>query len=77
MVFFFSTFDMYKLGKIRRHHWKERLTISIIAKFESDLLKTNEDTLLKVAKFYRRLYAGGHKLAQNKISKPVYVAKKA
>ena len=56
MVFFFSTFDMYKLGKIRRHHWKERLTISIIAKFESDLLKTNEDTLLKVAKFYRRLY---------------------
>ena len=56
MVFFFSTFDMYKLGKIRRHRWKERLTISIIAKFESDLLKTNEDTLLKVAKFYRRLY---------------------
>ena len=66
MVFFFSTFDMYKLGKIRRHHWKERLKISIIAKFESDLLKTNEDTLLKVAKFYRRLYAGGTNLPKTK-----------
>ena len=35
---------MDKFGKIRRHHWKERLKISIIAKFESDLLKTNEAT---------------------------------
>ena len=34
---------MDKLGKIRRHHWKERLKINKIAKFESDLLKTNED----------------------------------
>ena len=24
----FSTFDMDKLGKIRRHHWKEHLNIS-------------------------------------------------
>ena len=68
---------MGKFGKIRRQHWKRCSKISKIAKFESDLLKTNKDTLLKVAKFYRRLYAGGHKLAQNKISKPVYVAKKA
>ena len=68
---------MDKFGKIRPHHWKEHLKITKIAKFESDLLKTNEDTLLKVAKFYRRLYAGGHKLVQNKIIKPVYVAKKA
>ena len=36
------TFD--KFGKTRRHHWKERLTISKIAKFESDLLKANVDT---------------------------------
>ena len=34
---------MDKLGKIRRHHWKERLKTNKIAKFESDLLKTNED----------------------------------
>ena len=34
---FFSTFDMDK------YHWKERFKISKIAKFESDLLKTNED----------------------------------
>ena len=32
----FSTFDMDKLGKIRQHHWKERLDISKTAKFESD-----------------------------------------
>ena len=31
----FSTFDMDKLEKIRRHHWKERLKISKITKFES------------------------------------------
>ena len=41
---FFSTFDLDKLGKIRRHHWKELLKISKIAKFECDLLKTNEDS---------------------------------
>ena len=32
----FSTFDMDKLGKIRRHQLKELLKISRIAKFESD-----------------------------------------
>ena len=37
----FSTFNLDKLGKI---HWKERLKISKITKFESDLFKTNEDT---------------------------------
>ena len=26
-----------------KYHWKERFKISKIAKFESDLLKTNED----------------------------------
>ena len=41
--FFFSTFDEGKLGEIRRHQWKERLKISKIAKFESELLKTNKD----------------------------------
>ena len=34
---------MDKLAKIRRHHWKGRLKISKINKFERDLLKTNED----------------------------------
>ena len=34
---------MDELGKIRRFHRKERLKISKIAKFESDLLKTNKD----------------------------------
>ena len=40
----FSTFDFDNLGKIRRHHWKERLKISKITKFESDLLKNNEES---------------------------------
>jgi len=62
---------MGKFGKIRRHHWKERLEISKIVKFESDLLKTNEDSANEVAKFYRRLYGRGHKLVQTKISKSV------
>ena len=34
---------MDKLRNIRRHHWKERLKTGKIAKFESNLLKTNED----------------------------------
>ena len=34
---------MDKFGKTRRHHWKQRLKISKTAKFESDLLKTNDD----------------------------------
>ena len=34
---------MNKLAKIRPHHWKRRLKISKINKFERDLLKTNED----------------------------------
>ena len=33
----FSTFDMDKLGKNRRRHWKEGLNISNIAKFKSDM----------------------------------------
>lgn len=28
----FSTFQMNQLGKIRRHHWKQRLKISTIPK---------------------------------------------
>ena len=33
----FITFDMDKLGKIRRHHWKERLKINEMAKFENEV----------------------------------------
>ena len=42
-MFFFSTFDMDKLAKIRHHHCKKRLKISKIAQFESNLLKPNKD----------------------------------
>ena len=34
---------MDKLGTNRQHHWKEGLKIIKTAKFESDLLKINED----------------------------------
>ena len=45
---------------IRQYGWKERLKISKAAKFESDVLKTNEAIQLrKVAEFCRRLYGGG------------------
>ena len=38
---FFSNFWH---GQVRdKHHWKERINISKIAKFQSDLLKINED----------------------------------
>ena len=43
----FPISDMDQLRKIRRHHWKERVKISKIAKFESDFLKTKEDTVPK------------------------------
>ena len=39
---FFSTFDVDKLGKILRRHWNERHKISKVAKFENDVLRTNE-----------------------------------
>ena len=56
----FSTFHWDQLAKIRQHGWKERLKISKAAKFESDVLKTNEAIhLRKVAEFCRRLYGGG------------------
>ena len=35
---------MDNVRKIHWHHWKERLKISKIAKFESDLLKPKIDT---------------------------------
>ena len=41
---FFQLLTWTSVGYIRRHHWKEHLTTSKIAKFESDLLKTNEET---------------------------------
>ena len=55
---------MDKLGKIRRHHWKKRLKISKIAKFESDLFKTNEDTTAPQSREILQPFVWwGHKLA--------------
>ena len=39
------------LGKIRQHHCKERLKISTIAKFESNLLKFNGDRAPELRNF--------------------------
>ena len=58
----FFNFDMDKLGKIHRHHWKECLKISRIAKFENGLSKTNEDIGPQSLKNYRHLYGGGTNL---------------
>ena len=38
----FSTFQMDHLGRIHQLHWKERLQISKIAKFESDTSQASE-----------------------------------
>ena len=53
---------MDKLGKIRQLHWKERLEISKIAKFENDLLKTNKDIATQVLHTFV-WWGGGHQLA--------------
>ena len=58
-VFFFSTFDMDKLAKIRHHHCKKRLKISKIAQFESNLLKPNEDIGPRRRKILHTFYDGG------------------
>lgn len=39
----FHGFDMDRLGKIRQEHWKARLEISTIAKFESDTSQACEE----------------------------------
>ena len=44
-----STFDM---GKLRKICWKECLSVSTIAKFESDLLETIQHVFIKIAKVY-------------------------
>ena len=60
--FFLSTFDEGKLGEIRRHQWKERPKISKIAKFESELLKTNRYSFSKSRNFTDVCMVGGTNL---------------
>ena len=43
----FFNFWQNKLGKIRRHHWKENLNISNIAKFESDTSLASKEIALQ------------------------------
>ena len=56
---FFSTFDMDKLRRI----WKEPLKIRKIAKFESNLLKTNGDIASQSRQISERFVWCGYKLA--------------
>ena len=53
-MFFFFIFDLDKLGKISRHHWKEGLKIINIAKFERDLLKTKRRSISKSERHLRK-----------------------
>ena len=59
---FFSNFDMDKLGKIRRHHWKSVLKLIKLLSLKLICWKLMKKQLLKVTKLYRLLYGGGHKL---------------
>ena len=55
-----------QLAKIRQRGGKERLKISKVAKFESDLLKTNEDIASQNHVILRDvLYGGGQVRAPN------------
>ena len=56
---FFSTFDMDKLRRI----WKEPLKIRKIAKFKSNLLKTNGDIASQSREISGRFEWCGYKLA--------------
>ena len=53
------TFYMDQLGKHRGHHWKKRLKISKMGKFESETSSASGDIARQVAKFYRCLYGAG------------------
>ena len=55
----------WQVGKIRRHHWKELLKISKIAKFECDLLKTNEDSAPQSREILQMFVWWGGGLATN------------
>ena len=48
---------MDKFGKIRRRHWKKRLKISKIAKFQRDLLKSDEDTAPQSRDIFEALFS--------------------
>ena len=50
---------MDKVEKICRHHRKEYFKISKIAKFESDLLKTNEDVAPQSREILETFVRGG------------------
>ena len=50
---------MNKVEKICRHHRKEYLKIRKTAKFESDLLKTNEHVAPQSREILETLYWGG------------------
>ena len=52
---------MDKFGKICQHHWKERLKINKIAKFESDLLKNSEEIAPLIHKISQTFVWGGLK----------------
>ena len=46
---------MDKLRKIRRHLWKELLKITKIAKFEKELMKTNEEIAPEIREIVKNL----------------------
>ena len=42
---FFLSFDMDHLAKIHRRRWKERFKINKVAKFPSEMFKTNAEDM--------------------------------
>ena len=51
---------MDELEKIRQHHWKERLKVSKIAKFEIEFFKTNKDIAPQSREILQTFVWGAH-----------------
>ena len=60
----FPTFDINKLGKIGLHHWKGKTALILVQLPNLTVTRLNGANiqLLKVAKFYRRLYGKGRQV---------------
>ena len=56
------TFEVDKLGKIRRQHLKESLKMSKIAKFESHLVKISDNIAPQSGEILQTFVWCGHKL---------------
>ena len=68
-----TVFSISDMDQLRKVHWKERVKISKIAKFESDLLKTKEDTALKSRENLQTFVRWGRRHHRGQTSKSLFL----